>query len=49
MTDDDNVQRVVDEIIAAEGRIDLLVNNAGVFCIGVPTGKYSILYRTQLT
>ena len=39
VTDDESVQRAVDEVIAAEGRIDVLVNNAGVICIGAAHEK----------
>ena len=35
VTDNDNVQAVVNTIVAREGRIDILVNNAGVLCIGI--------------
>ena len=34
ITRDDDVQRVVREVIALEGKIDVLVNNAGVICAG---------------
>ncbi|KAH8119899.1 NAD-binding protein [Phellopilus nigrolimitatus] len=34
VTSDESVERAVDEVIAAEGRIDVLVNNAGVICVG---------------
>ena len=35
VTDNDNVQAVVNTIVEKEGRIDILVNNAGVLCIGM--------------
>ena len=37
VTDDESVQRAVDDVITAEGRIDVIVNNAGVICIGTNT------------
>jgi 1-acylglycerone phosphate reductase len=35
VTDDSAVKRVVDTIIANEGKIDIVVNNAGMGCYGV--------------
>ena len=35
VTSDEDVQKVIDGIIAEEGHIDIVVNNAGVICIGV--------------
>ncbi|THH21136.1 hypothetical protein EW146_g369 [Bondarzewia mesenterica] len=34
VTSDEDVQRVVESIVAREGKIDILVNNAGVGCYG---------------
>jgi len=34
VTSDDDVQRAIDKIVAAEGHIDIVVNNAGVICVG---------------
>ncbi|TFK90607.1 oxidoreductase [Polyporus arcularius HHB13444] len=34
VTDEKNINDVVDTVISKEGRIDVLVNNAGVLCIG---------------
>lgn len=34
VTSDDDVQDVIDKIVAAEGHIDIVVNNAGVICVG---------------
>ena len=36
VTKEDNIHDVVNTIISLEGRIDVLVNNAGVLCIGTP-------------
>jgi 1-acylglycerone phosphate reductase len=35
VTDDHTIKLVVDTIIANEGRIDIVVNNAGTGCYGV--------------
>ncbi len=35
VTDDEQVQSAVKDIIDAEGRIDIVLNNAGLLCIGV--------------
>jgi len=35
VTDDSAIKLVVDTIIANEGRIDIVVNNAGTGCYGV--------------
>ena len=35
VTSDEDVQKVIDGIIAEEGHVDIVVNNAGVICIGV--------------
>ena len=35
VTDDSAVKLVVDTIIANDGRIDVVVNNAGIGCFGV--------------
>ena len=35
VTNDSAVKLVVDTIIASEGRIDIVVNNAGTGCYGV--------------
>lgn len=34
VTDDQNVQDVVKVIVGREGKIDVLVNNAGALCVG---------------
>ncbi|KAI0699860.1 oxidoreductase [Cerioporus squamosus] len=34
VTDENNVRDVVNTIVSREGRIDVLVNNAGVLCVG---------------
>ena len=34
VTDDENVDQVVKTIVDTEGRIDVLVNNAGANCAG---------------
>ncbi|THH09617.1 hypothetical protein EW145_g1879 [Phellinidium pouzarii] len=34
VTSDESVQHSIDTVIAEEGRIDVLINNAGVICIG---------------
>ena len=43
VTDDTAVQGVIATIIANEGRIDVVVNNAGVGCYGV----LSFAFRSQ--
>ena len=35
VTNEENIQQVVDTIVQKEGRIDVLVNNAGVLCVGM--------------
>jgi 1-acylglycerone phosphate reductase len=35
VTDDSAIKLVVDTIITSEGRIDIVVNNAGTGCYGV--------------
>lgn len=35
VTNEQNIRDVVNTIIEKEGRIDVLVNNAGVLCIGM--------------
>jgi 1-acylglycerone phosphate reductase len=34
VTRDEDVERVVETVIEKEGRIDILINNAGVHCVG---------------
>ncbi|XP_057687313.1 3-oxoacyl-[acyl-carrier-protein] reductase FabG-like [Corythoichthys intestinalis] len=34
LTDEDTVNRIVEEVIARFGRLDILVNNAGILAIG---------------
>ena len=34
VTSDDDVKQVVDMVIEREGKVDVLINNAGVICIG---------------
>lgn len=35
VTNEQNIRDVVNTIIEKEGRIDVLVNNAGILCIGM--------------
>lgn len=35
VTNEQNIRDVVNTIIEKEGRIDVLVNNAGVLCVGM--------------
>lgn len=35
VTSDESVQQAIDSVIVAEGKIDVLVNNAGGICIGM--------------
>ena len=34
VNDDENVHEIVRTVVDEEGRIDVLVNNAGVLCVG---------------
>ena len=34
VTSDESVQQAIQQVVIEQGRIDLLVNNAGVMCIG---------------
>ncbi|XP_041484726.1 retinol dehydrogenase 8-like [Lytechinus variegatus] len=36
VTDDENISYVVDNVINTHGRIDVLINNAGVIAVGIP-------------
>lgn len=45
VTNEHNVRDVVDTIISREDRIDVLVNNAGVLCIGT----FTVPRHTSLT
>lgn len=35
VTSEESVQQAIDSVIVAEGKIDVLVNNAGGVCIGM--------------
>jgi NAD(P)-dependent dehydrogenase (short-subunit alcohol dehydrogenase family) len=35
VTSDDAIQRVIQHIMESEGQIDVVVNNAGLFCPGM--------------
>ena len=45
VTKEDNIYDVVNTIISREGRIDVLVNNAGVLCIGTPRPTVILQFR----
>jgi len=34
VTNDENIQNVVQEVIDKEGKLDIVVNNAGIICPG---------------
>jgi len=34
VTSDENIQNVVQEVIDKEGKLDIVVNNAGIICPG---------------
>jgi len=40
VTSDDDVNKVIQEIVAKEGRIDIVVNNAGRIAIGMCQRKF---------
>ena len=42
---DEDVKRVVEDVIDREGSIDILVNNAGVGCFGASSHLYQIESR----
>jgi len=42
VTSDEAVQRVVEDIMEREGRIDVVVNNAGALCLGMAYSANSI-------
>ncbi|HSC03707.1 MAG TPA: SDR family oxidoreductase [Solirubrobacteraceae bacterium] len=42
VSDPASVEALFDEVVARAGRVDLLVNNAGVFGPGAPVGEYPV-------
>ena len=45
VTNDDNVREVVQAVIEREGRIDVLVNNAGLGSTGKSLSRFARIHR----
>lgn len=48
VTSDKSVQDTIEEVIATEGRLDIVVNNAGVICIGTFASASTRLFSDYL-
>lgn len=47
VTDDNSVNSAIEEVIQKEGRIDMLVNNAGVICSGTQCPSRLLIGHTN--